>query len=87
MYRHSKYESVNAKGEIKQLQKYKTDKINRLTEIDELKTENLKQTKVNHAQIDEVNKCKEFIENLRKEVNEQKHRMENSRQKWHIVRL
>ena len=56
MYRHSKYESVNAeeeidilKEEIKQLQKYKTDKINRLTEIDELKTQNLKQTAVNYA--------------------------------------
>ena len=43
MYRHSKYESVNAKEEIdklkeeiKQLQQSNTDKITLLTEIDEL---------------------------------------------------
>ena len=53
-------------------QQSNTDKINLLTEIDELKTKNLKQTKVNHAQNDKVVKYKELIENLGKEVNELK---------------
>ena len=59
MYRHHKYDSVNCekeidklKEEIKQLQQSNTDKINLLTEIDELKTKNLKHTDVNHAQND-----------------------------------
>jgi chromosome segregation ATPase len=79
MYRHSKYDSVNSeeeidklKEEIKQLQQSNTDNINLLTEIDELKTKNLKHTKVIHAQNDKVDKYKELIENLGKEVNELK---------------
>ena len=47
-YRHSKYESVNAeeeinrlKGEIRQLQETNKEKINLLTECEELKTLNI----------------------------------------------
>ena len=89
MYRNSKYESVTTgdeidrlKEEILMLQKYDTEKINILRNIEELKTqnENLKQTVVNNAQKYVVNK-KEILEYNEEELNNLKSENEEVKEK------
>ena len=74
---------MKLKEEIRQLKKSDAEKVNLLTEIEELKTQNLnlKQTKVNLAQQDDINKITELKENHEIEVNEPKTENEELRKK------